>query len=157
MRTVRILACLALFAVPLVPTAIAPAAAQGAGDPSLPGKGAPSAEALAAARDLVAVVMSNDTIHQMSAQMVAQIWPSIEHSLRTKQSGITPEQVADLRGEYERIFVDYLNNAMADAPALYARYFTAAEMREMVVFHRSPTGQKALRLLPLLTAELFQI
>jgi uncharacterized protein len=148
MKTLRILACLALLAVPAAPIAINPAAAQGAPNPT--------AEALAAARDLVAI-LSQDTIHQMSTQVLAQIWPGIERSLRAKQPNITPEQVADLRGEYDRIFVDYMTKLMADAPALYARHFSAAELRDMLAFHRSPVGQKALRVLPQLMAEMMQM
>jgi hypothetical protein len=146
MKILRIVACLALLAAPVAPIASHSAMAQSA----------PTPEALAAARDLIAI-MSKDTIRQMSVQMVGQIWPTIEHSLRAKQPDITAAQVAELRGEYERIFLDYMNNLMGDAPALYARYFSAAELREMLAFHRSPVGQKALRVLPQLTVEIFQM
>ena len=85
----RRLACLALL-VFSAPIAVAPAAAQGA----------PSAEALAAARDLVAVV-SKDTLRQMVVQMMGQIWTGVEHALRAKQPSITVAQVADLRAEMD--------------------------------------------------------
>ena len=107
LRILRIFACLALLGVPAARVAISPAAAQGA----------PTPEALAAARDLVAI-LTKETIHQISARMVAQLWPGVERSLRAKQPNITPAQVADLRGEYERIFDDYMTKLMADAPAL---------------------------------------
>ena len=148
MKILLILACLALVAVPAAPIAINPAAAQGAPTPT--------SEALAAARDLVAIV-SKDTIHQMVAQLMGQIWPGIERSLRAKQPNITAEQVADLRGEYERIFVGYMNNLMAGAPALYARHFSAAELRELLAFYQSPVGQKSLKELPQLTVEIIQM
>jgi len=89
MKIVRRLVCLALL-VFSAPIAVAPAAAQGA----------PSAEALAAARDLVAVV-SKDTLRQMVVQMMGQIWPGIENALRAKQPSITAAQVADLRAEMD--------------------------------------------------------
>ena len=143
MKILRIFACLALLAAPIATH-------------SAMAQSAPTPDALAAARDLIAI-MSKDTIRQMSVQMVGQIWPTIERSLRAKQPSITAEQVADLRGEYERIFLDYMNNLMGDAPALYARYFSAAELREMLAYHRSPVGQKALRVLPQLTVEIFQM
>jgi hypothetical protein len=145
MKILRIGACLALLAVPAAPLAVMPAAAQGA----------PSAETLAAANDLVAIV-SKDTLHQMVVQMMGQIWPGIERALRAKTPNITAEQVAGLRGEYERIFLDYMTKLMADAPAVYARHFSAAEMREMLAFYQSPVGQKALREMPNLTVEVFQ-
>jgi hypothetical protein len=153
MKSLRSLACLAFLAVLATPIAIGPAAAQ-VGAPV--GQSPPSAEALAAARDLMAV-LSKDTIRQMTASMMAQIWPTIERGLRAKQPNITAAQVADLRGEYERIFLNYMNDLMADAPTLYARYFTADELRQMLAFHQSPVGQKSLRILPQLTVELFQM
>jgi hypothetical protein len=158
MRTLRILACLALLAVPAAPSVIAPAAAQRGPDTpnSSPGKDGPSAEALAAAGDLVAMV-AKDTIRPMVSQMMGQIWPGIEHNLRTKQPSITAEQVADLRGEYERIFLAYMTSLMADAPPLYARYFSAAELRELLAFQQSAVGQKSLRVMPQLMGELFQM
>jgi hypothetical protein len=155
MKALRILACAVLLAIPVAPIAISSAAAQGA-PPVQSGKDVPGADALAAARDLIAVI-SKDTMRQMTGQLTAALWPAIERNLRAKQPNITAGQVADLRSEYERIFLGYMNNAMADAPALYARHFSAAEMREMLAFHQSPTGQKALHVLPQLTVEMFQM
>jgi hypothetical protein len=37
--------------------------------------------------------------------------------------------------------------------ALYARTFTAEELREVVAFYRGPTGQKFVQRLPLITQE----
>ncbi|HZP76914.1 MAG TPA: DUF2059 domain-containing protein [Pseudolabrys sp.] len=42
---------------------------------------------------------------------------------------------------------------MVDAPAIYARHFTAAELRELVEFYHSPVGAKALHELPQIAAE----
>jgi hypothetical protein len=44
---------------------------------------------------------------------------------------------------------------MADAPAIYARYFTASELRELAGFYQTPTGQKALRTMPKVMADSF--
>ncbi len=46
---------------------------------------------------------------------------------------------------------------MVEAPPLYARYFTAAEMREMAAFYRGPTGSKALAVMPKVTGDLVPI
>src|SRR5215469_15071202 len=146
MKILRIFALLALVAAAGVPAAMRPAMAQDA----------PSAETLAAARDLVALI-SKDTINQMATQMIGQIWPLIERDLRSKQPSITAEQVAGLRKEYERIFIEYLANLMSDAPTLYARHFSADELHQLVAFYRSPLGQKSLHVLPQLTAEMFQM
>ena len=42
---------------------------------------------------------------------------------------------------------------MKDAPAIYARHFTAAELRELIAFNRSATGQKALHEMPQVMSE----
>ena len=46
---------------------------------------------------------------------------------------------------------------MADAPALYARYFTADELRQLLAFYHTPVGAKAMRTMPKLTAEALQL
>lgn len=87
-------------------------------DRSRRGAGRASPAGLAAARDLVAI------LQQMVVQLMAQIWPAVERRLRAKQPNVTAEQVADLRGEHERIFVNDLNDLIR-APAPYARHFSA--------------------------------
>ena len=51
--------------------------------------------------------------------------------------------------------VRFMTEAMQDAPAVYARHFSAPELRDMAAFYRTSTGAKALRLLPQVTAEFF--
>lgn len=46
---------------------------------------------------------------------------------------------------------------MADGPAIYARYFTAAELRELLAFYRTPVGASALRVMPKTTSEALQL
>ncbi len=119
-----------------------PSAAQSAATP----------EALQAARDLVAVV-SKETMRQMVTQVTAQVWPVVERGLRVKQPGISPAVVGELRTEFERIQLEYMSGLMSDAPVIYARHFSAAELRELLAFYRTPIGEKALRELPQITAE----
>ena len=118
---------------------VAPAAAQPA----------PSPEALQAANELFAL-LSKDMYTQLVAQITAQIWPQIEHALAAKADAAT---IAELRKEFERIQMDYMSGLMSDAPAIYARHFSAAELRELLAFYRTPIGTKALRELPQITAE----
>ena len=42
---------------------------------------------------------------------------------------------------------------MKDAPALYAKYFSAQELNELAAFYRSATGAKALQVMPRLMGE----
>ena len=128
--------------------AIAAGAAGGARAQSQP----PSPEALQAANELFSIV-SKDMIQQLVSQLTAQFWPPLERNLRTKYNNIGDGTITQLRGEFERIQVKNLTRIMADAPPIYARHFTVQEMREMLAFHRTPTGQKALRVLPQVMGE----
>jgi hypothetical protein len=49
---------------------------------------------------------------------------------------------------------DDYNEVINDAPAIYTRYFTAQEMRDLLAFYRTPAGAKALRVMPQALAEL---
>jgi len=119
------------------------------GGPAARAEDVPSPDALQAAKDLAAMV-SGDAIAQMSAAMTAQIWPNIENSLTAKVDAAT---LAELRGEFERSVAAFANETMQHAPAVYARNFTAPELREIVSFYRTPTGTKALHVMPKVMGE----
>jgi hypothetical protein len=143
MRQLRVLAVIAaLIASVGVPQPL-PAQAQ---TPSPP-------EALEAANELFAL-LSKDMINQLATQLLAQFWPLIERDLKARN--VDDAAIADLRKEFERIQLDYLADLMKDAPGIYARHFTAVELREITAFYRTPTGAKALREMPAVTAESMQ-
>jgi hypothetical protein len=50
-----------------------------------------------------------------------------------------------------------IDEMYAEASALYARYFTPQEMDQLAAFYRTPTGQKALNVMPQLTVEAMKI
>lgn len=104
----------------------------------------PSAETLKAAQDLAAI-MGGDTVQQMIGAMTAQMWPAIEGQLGAKVDAAT---LAELRTEFERTLASFAGESMKDAPAVYAKYFSTQELRDMVAFYKSPTGAKALRMMP---------
>ena len=112
--------------------------------PAARAEDAPSPEALRAAQELSSLVNS-DTVAQMSAAMTAQIWPSIESSLASKVDAAT---LAELRGEFERSVSTFAGETMKYSPAVYVRHFSAQELREIVAFYRTPTGAKALHVMP---------
>jgi hypothetical protein len=112
----------------------------------------PTPEALKAAQEL-ASLMSGDTVGQMSAAMTAQIWPAIERQLGPKVDAAT---LTELRGEFEQSLAAFSKAAMTDAPPVYARHFTADELKALLAFYRSPVGAKALQTMPAVMAELGQ-
>jgi hypothetical protein len=109
----------------------------------------PPPETLAAARDLSAI-MTGDTITQMTAAMANQIWPTIEQRLGAKVDAAT---LAEIRTEFESSLKAFTGEVMKDAPDVYARHFSAQELRDMVAFYRSPTGLKALHEMPKVMAD----
>jgi uncharacterized protein len=109
-------------------------------------------EAVDAARDLL-MLMSHDMIMRLVGQVTTQMWPAIESRLRAYNKSLDDAGLADLRKELERIQVDYMMNIVKDGPAIYARHFTAQELREIIAFYRTPTGRKLLDTTPQLSAE----
>jgi len=139
MNTVRAV----LLASAVATSAFAGAAAQEA---------APSAEALAAARDLVAI-LSGDLIQDMLSKVNAQAWPKIEQGLRVQHPDLDAATTAELRAEFENYLRRSMTEAMADAPGIYARHLTVQEMHDVEVFYRTPTGAKTLKVMPQITGE----
>jgi hypothetical protein len=80
--------------------------------------------------------------------MTNQVWPAIEREVRGKSPNIEQSTLAELRTEFENIQMRYMAGVMADAPKIYARHFTAAELRDMLAFYKTPTGQKTLKVMP---------
>lgn len=113
----------------------------------------PSPEALQAAKDLVAVV-SADTIKQLTASMAGALWRQLEQAIRKQYPTVDAATLVELRDEFERTMHDAMVVGMSEAPAIYARHFTAAEMKEITAFYRTPTGAKALTVMPQAVAEL---
>jgi hypothetical protein len=105
---------------------------------------APSPDALRAAQELSDLI-NVETIAQMSGTMTAQIWPRIEQSLAAKVDAAT---LAELRAEFERSVASFAAETTKSAPPVYARHFSAMELREILAFYRTPTGAKALHVMP---------
>jgi hypothetical protein len=116
----------------------------------------PSAEALQAAKDLVAVT-SPDTLTELKSTIAANFWPQIEDSVRKQYPKIDGQTLTELRGEYERVMSDAAEFALAEAPAIYARHFTVSELREITAFYRTPAGAKALTVLPKAMGEVLPV
>lgn len=113
---------------------VAPASAQ---QPASP-------ETLRAAQDL-ASILTVDSMKRMTDIMTSQMWPQVEAQFAGKVDSAT---LGELRAEFERSLAALTGEVMKDAPAVYARYFTAAELDDMVAFYKSPTGVKALHMMP---------
>jgi hypothetical protein len=107
----------------------------------------PSPQALEAARALTSVV-SVSMMSELTANMNNQVWPGLEAAIRSRVPSVTPAALAELRREFERQQVGVIFESMNDAAVIYARHFTVQEMREMTAFYQTPTGRKALTVMP---------
>ncbi len=121
---------------------------------ALPGRAQePPPEAMKTAHELIGLV-GGDTMDQLSGALITQIWTGLENELRGKVDAAT---LAELRVELERQLTRFVGEALKDAPAIYARHFTVAEMGDLIAFYKTPTGAKALRELPKVTAESYAL
>jgi hypothetical protein len=89
---------------------------------------------------------------QMGRAMTAQVWPQLEAELGSK---VAPAGLTELRGEFEKMLERFLVESMNDAPALYAKHFSAQELRDIAAFYKTSSGAKALQVLPAVTSEYF--
>jgi hypothetical protein len=109
-------------------------------------------ETLQAAGDLAAL-LSGGTMSDLTTKTIDESWPSMEAALRSKTPNLDAATVGQLRGEYNQLIVNATKEIMSEAPNLYARHFTAQEMRDIVAFYRTPTGAKVLSVMPQVATE----
>jgi hypothetical protein len=112
----------------------------------------PSAQALQAAQELFSI-MSGDILKQLTTQITNAVWPQVEQKARA--ANIDDATIAELRSEFERVEVGFLTDSLKEAPTIYARHFTTAELHDLVNFYRSPTGNKALSEMPQVMGEFY--
>jgi uncharacterized protein len=93
-------------------------------------------------------------INDINSQMIAQMWPSLEQSLRGQLPNLSPSDWAQMRSEFEQIVAAAATSQWTQMPALYARHLTADEMRDILAFYRTPTGAKTLTIMPQIAREL---
>jgi hypothetical protein len=123
----------------------APGAAPGAGSAATAN---PTPSHLAAARELTSMTGVSGLFDAFLPQFGAQIKartvtrPELGKDLDQVLDGLKPELEAQ-------------KQTMVDAAArLYARAFTEAELKDLVAYYKTPTGQKYLQLAPRLLDEL---
>jgi uncharacterized protein len=103
----------------------------------------PSPDAMAAARELIVALGGAD---QMKATM-----PIVMRNLKPAIVQNRPEVERDYDAMLPlmlQTFNTRVNEVIEQIAALYARNFTADELREAVAFYRGPTGQKFVQKLP---------
>jgi hypothetical protein len=117
---------------------------------------APSAEAIAAAKDLISVT-SPDMVKDINNKIFSQMWPAMERDLRAKKPDLDAATAETLKAEIgaalEKEVVTEVSGMMETMPAVYAKYLTVQEMRDIKAFYQTPTGAKALKVMPEIMGE----
>src|SRR3954452_12613742 len=88
------------------------------------------AERLAAAPQLVET-RGPIMVRQLAEGTAAGVWKQIEPKLKAQYPGIDDTTLNELRAQLEASFEELTANSMKEAPAIYARHFTASELREL--------------------------
>jgi hypothetical protein len=103
------------------------------------------ADRLKAARELI---VANQTVKQMDA-----IWPAIIMALKpalTRGDARIEKDFDLIVGIVQQEFEPYKAQMADDFARVYARSFTREELEQLVVFSKSPVGQKMMTLTPTL-------
>ncbi len=101
------------------------------------------------AQELVNLTLGG-TANDMIAKMTTAMWPSVQATLPKTLDNAT---VAELHAEFDRVVRKYVGEAMKVAPDIYARHFSADELRGLLAFYQTPLGAKALAEMPKLMGD----
>ncbi len=148
----------------------APALAQTAAAPGgAPAQAAPDPAAAQAVRDLLDSMnyrkLVGDAFSRMAAQMPQMMrsgaeatvrnTPNLSDAERAKRMADIDKRLASVGPVMTQLFNDptLVEDMIAEIVPLYARHFTADEMRQLAAFYRTPVGAKALEKMPQLMGE----
>lgn len=100
----------------------------------------PSPDQLAAARELIRVARIDESMRSILPMMTQQLKPAIVQGRK------------EIERDYDTV-IQMFNTALVDRmreftdlmAQIYASHFSAAELRDLVAFYRTPTGQKFVR------------
>jgi hypothetical protein len=106
------------------------------------------ADSTAAARELVATIKLGDQFKAMLPMIFKSIKPAIVQNrpdVDRDYDALVPIAVAKMNAR-----VSELEDALV---AIYASNFSAGELRDLITFYKSPTGQKLLQKTPFVTQQ----
>jgi hypothetical protein len=108
----------------------------------------PSPDAMAAARELVATSRAADHLKTLLPLIMQQLKPAIvqgRENVGRDYDAVMPQLIEAMAAR---------SDAFAEGvAAIYARTFTADELRQVTAFYRGPVGQKFLEKMPVIIQE----
>ena len=144
--------------VPTLALALAGCGGDAANNQTAQGGGS---DAVAAARELIRATNFEQQLPAMTDQMTTVILNQMMTQARAEGRPLTPRMEAELRRvimEENRTTMTGARTQMAeDAAQIYARYFTADEIRELQRLQTSPVMQKMQRVAPQFMSEMAQM
>jgi hypothetical protein len=108
----------------------------------------PSPDAMATAHELIVTMRAADFFKVIMPALMQSFKPAIVQNrpeVERDYDAIVPLMLEGMNAR--------LNELNEQIAAVYARNFTADELREAVAFYRGPTGQKIVQKLPVITQE----
>ena len=109
---------------------------------------APSPDALATARELIATSRAAENVKLLLPSIVQHIKPAIVQGRPQVEKDFDAFAPALLEG-----FKARLSELTDQIAVIYATNFTVAEMKELIAFYRGPTGQKFLAKTPMIVQQ----
>ena len=108
---------------------------------------APKAAAVPSAEMNARIVAAADLLEAMGGrksvmEQIDRVVPAQMAALQTQFPLITPDTRRMIERSMRTEMAHGVNNLLSQMAAAWARRFTAAEMREIAAFHRSPTGKR---------------
>jgi hypothetical protein len=108
----------------------------------------PPPEATSAARELIVAMKATDQFKAILPLIMQNLKPAIVQNR------------PDVEKDFDAITPAMIDMAMSKLPALtelmaqvYARNFTTAELNDLMAFYKTPTGQKLLQSMPVITQQ----
>jgi uncharacterized protein len=112
----------------------------------------PAPDALAAARELVTTMKAGDMLKSLMPIILQQLKPVIVQGRPQVERDF--DAIMPTLMEAMTTKTDEFNDLVAD---IYARNFSAAEIRQVTAFYHSPVGQKLLEKMPAISQESMMI
>ena len=104
---------------------------------------------LKVAEELVAQTVTGSMVDNMTASL----WPTVEADIKSKNPNADQAAIDGLKADFIDMQKQQMADLVVDMPAVYAKYFTADELKEILKFQTSEVGRKALAVTPQIMAE----
>jgi uncharacterized protein len=119
-----------------------------------------SADAPASKEDvmkLFAVMKNHDQARSTLEMVMKQMQAMTRAQLKQRHPGITEEDLARMDRESAQFIKNFpVDELLNDMVPVYQRHLTKSDVDAMITFYASPTGQKLLREMPVISAESVQ-